>query len=317
MKAHERELLQRFFSMRDDNGIANTRKVQDNARIIRRLDSTPKDKSFEVADSPITPPPAGMPLGVVEVDDKLVGLGIHIFNEDVYPIQQFEIYLRDCDLVGDLDLSGCTDLVFVDVYRNRIRSATVSDMPALRILGLQGNEITQLDARGLSACQGIDIGNNRLASIDVTGNPELVELYVNDNELTALDTTGNRKLKYLRCQNNRLKTLDVTANPELRHLYATGNPLASIRACAPGSEGRRPLMLTAEGAGCVGLSFNPLYNAQWKETGEWEQSYHAYPAEGCKFLGWFDADGELLEDKADWIDTYGTSRIITARFDGR
>jgi len=32
---------------------------------------------------------------------------------------------------------------------------------------------------------------------------------------------------------------------------------------------------------------------------------------------WFDADGELLEDKADWIDTYGTSRIITARFDER
>lgn len=317
MRAHERSLLQQFFSQADENGITNAEKVRDNARIVRRLDSTPKDKSFEVATEPITLPPAGLPLGVVEADDKLIGLGIHIFNEDVYPIQQFEIYLRDCDLVGALDLSGCTDLVFVDVYRNRIQSVAVADMPSLRILGLQGNQIAQLDARGLPACQGIDIGNNRLESIDVTGNPELVELYVNGNELTALDTSQNRKLKYLRCQDNRLTSLDTTANPDLRHLYATGNPLTSIRACAPGSEGRLPLELTATVGGYVGLSFNPIYNAQWKETGEWEQSYHAYPAEGFEFLGWFDNEETRLFANADWTDEYGASRILTAQFAAR
>ena len=317
MRTHERNLIQQFFLQTDENGITNAQKVQERARIIRRLDSTPKDKSFEVAGDPITPPPAGLPLGVVEVDGKLIGLGIHIFNEDVYPIQQFEIYLRDCDLVGDLDLSGCADLVFVDVYRNRIQSVAAADMPSLRILGLQGNQIAQLDARGLPACQGIDIGNNRLESIDVTGNPELVELYVNNNELTALDTSQNRKLKYLRCQDNHLTSLDTTANPELRHLYAAGNPLASIRACAPGSEGRLPLELTAAVGGHVGLSFNPIYNAQWKETGEWEQSYHAYPSDGFEFLGWFDNAGACLSAEADWTDEYGASRTLTAQFASR
>ena len=138
MRTYERNLIQRFFSQADESGITNAQKVREHARIIRRLDSTPKDKSFEVADSPITPPPAGMPLGVVEVDDKLVGLGIHIFNEDVYPIQQFEIYLRDCGLVGDLDLSGCTDLVFVDAYRNEdvlIIGSHFADPGAGRIVG--------------------------------------------------------------------------------------------------------------------------------------------------------------------------------------
>jgi hypothetical protein len=141
-----------------------------------------------------------------------------------------------------------------------------------------------------------------------------VELYVNDNELTALDASCCPKLKYLRCQNNRLRTLDVTANPQLRHLYATGNPLTHIRACAPGSEGQLPLDLTAGEGGHVGLSFNPIYNAQWKETGEWEQSYHANPLEGHSFEGWYDADGTCISAEQDWTDTYGTSRTLTARF---
>lgn len=314
MKQHERETVGRFFAQVDENGMTNADKASARQRIIRRVGSTPKDKSFEVAVEPISPPPAGMPIGVVEADGKFIGLGIHIFNEDVYPLQSFEITLRDCDLVGRLDLSGCEDLVFVDVYRNRISSVDVAGTPSLRILGLQGNEIEQLDARGMPACQGIDIGNNHLASIDVSGNPELVELYVNDNELCALDTSRNPKLKYLRCQNNHLRQLDVTANPELRHLYATGNPLVSITATAPGSSGSLPLRLAADEGGCVGLSFNPIYNAQWKETGEWEQNYHAYPDEGCTFLGWFDPEGTCLSTEQDWTDTYGASRIITARF---
>ena len=211
MKQHERDAVGRFFAQADDTGMTNAEKARTRQRIIQRVASTPKDKSFEVAEDPISPPPPGMPIGVVEVDGKLIGLGIHIFNEDVYPLQSFEITLRDCDLVGDLDLSGCADLVFVDLYRNRIGSVDVAGTPALRILGLQSNQIEHLDARGMPACQGIDIGNNRLTDIDVSGNPELVELYVNDNALSALDTTCNPKLKYLRCQNNNLHELDVTA----------------------------------------------------------------------------------------------------------
>jgi len=314
MKAHDREAVEQFFSQVDERGTTNAEKASERQRIIRRTDATPKDKSFEIADEPLSAPPAGMPIGVIEVDGRFIGLGIHIFNEDVYPLQSFEISLRDCDLVGRLDLSGCEDLVFVDVYRNRISSVDVADTPSLRILGLQGNQIEHLDARGMPVCQGIDAGNNRLVGIDVSGNPELVELYVNDNELAALDTSCNPKLRYLRCQNNRLRELDVRANPELRHLYATGNPLTCVRAYAPGSNGQLPLCLAADEGGCVGLSFNPIYNAQWKETGEWEQSYHAYPDEGCMFVGWYDETGACVSTDSDWVDNYGSSRNLTARF---
>ena len=305
--------MEAFFAQVDEEGISNAVKAAERSHVIRRVASTPKDKSFEDAERDGDDRAGGLPVGVVEVDGKLVGLGIHILNEDVYPLQSFEIYLRGCDLVGHLDLSGCVDMVFVDLYRNRISSIDVSDMPALRILGLQGNQISAIDPTGLPACQGIDIGMNCLKAIDVTKNPELVELYVNDNRLTSLDVSQNAKLKYLRCQNNGIIELDTTANPLLRHLYATGNPLKSIRAIAPGSEGG-PLELSAERGGSVGLSFNPIYNAQWKETGEWEQSYHAYADEGFAFAGWYDEAGVSVCPDADWVDEYGTSRILTARF---
>ena len=319
MKELEKRAIDAFFAQADERGITNAQKAKERHKVIRRVPTTPKDKSFEAADD-ATDAASGqsgasdLPIGVVEVDDKLVGFGIHILNEDVYPLQSFEIYLRGCDLVGDLDLSNCTDVVFVDVYRNRISSVEVANMPALRILGLQGNQIEALDPTELPACQGIDIGMNRLASIDVSRNPELVELYVNDNRLTSLDTSHNAKLKYLRVQNNALAEIDTTANPLLRHLYATGNPAKSIRALAPGREDGAPLRLSAQDGGCVGLSFNPIYNAQWKETGEWEQSYHAYPDEGFAFTGWYDEVGALASREADWMDEYGTSRVLTARF---
>ena len=336
MNDHDRAAMEAFFAQVDEEGVSNAVKAEERHHVIRRVATTSKDKSFEDAESDEGGRAEGLPIGVVEVDGKLVGFGIHILNEDVYPLQSFEIYLRGCDLVGDLDLSGCEDIVFIDVYRNRISSVEVARMPALRILGLQGNQIATLDPRELPACQGIDIGMNQLESIDVSRNPELVELYVNDNRLTSLDTSHNAKLKYLRCQNNQIAHIDTTANPLLRHLYAMGNPCTSIRALAPGHDGGAtpagdesadviagcgdgaqtlPLELFAEEGGYVGLSFNPIYNAQWKETGEWEQSYHAYAREGFVFAGWYDAGGAILSREADWMDDYGASRVLTARFE--
>jgi hypothetical protein len=314
VNTHERNKVEAFFAQVDEDGVSNAENAKARHHVIRRVHSTPKDKSFEDASESAVDRNDGLPVGVVEVDGAFVGLGIHILNEDVYPLQSFEIYLRDCGLVGHLDLAGCADVVFVDLYRNRIASADVRDMPALRILGLQDNQIEWLDTNGLPSCQGIDVGMNRLESIDVTGDPELVELYVNGNRLSQLDTSCNPKLKYLRCQGNRLTTLDVTANPLLRHLYATENPLVRISAWAPGSDGTLPLGLTAGENGFVGLSFNPLYNAQWKETGEWEQSYHAYPLDGFVFEGWYDEAGTRLSGEQDWIDEYGASRRLQARF---
>ena len=301
-----------FLNWRDAASVSNREKIQTNQKVIRRVATTDKDKSYEASDAPAED--GAYPAGVVLQDGKLIGFGIHIYNEDIYPLQSFEIYLRSCGLGGPVDLSGFGDLLFVDLYHNEIAAIDVTGDQALRILGLQDNRIERLDVRSLKACQGIDAGKNRLSALDVSRNAALVELYINDNAFTQIDLTHNPKLKYFYCHNNGITSLDTTANPLLRHLDATGNPLRSIRALAPQREEQLPLELTAEGSGTVGLKFNPVYNAQWKETGEWQQTYFAYPAESAVFDGWYDAQGTLLSREPFWQDTYGASRILTARF---
>lgn len=300
-----------FFNIIDENGISNLDKVHKYQKILRRVETTDKNKSVEAAENETAA--GGISNGIIIENGKIIGLGIHIYNEDVYPLQSFEIYLRNCDLIGELDISGCTDMVFLDLYHNRITSVKSKNMPSMRIFGVQDNNIGELDVTGMPSCQGIDAGMNRLKEIDVSRNPELVELYINDNAFTQIDLSGNPKLKYFYCHNNRITALDTRANPLLRHLNATGNPMKSIRSLAPQREERLPLELYAGDGGCVGLKFNPVYNAQWKETGEWQQSYYAYPGEGFRFDGWYE-NGTKVSGEETWIDIYGTGRILQARF---
>ena len=306
------EGIDSFLDYTDSEGKTNREKIGENQHIIRRVPTTDKSKSYEDSDS--SEQTGEYPAGVVLKDGKLIGFGIHIFNEDIYPLQSFEIYLRNCGLCGPLDLSGQKDLLFVDIYHNSVDAIDVSGDSSLRILGIQDNEISALDVTDLTACQGIDAGMNKLSSLDVSNNKELVELYINDNEFTEIDLSACPKLKYFYCHNNSITELDTTANPLLRHLNATGNPMRSIKAFAPQREEQLPLQLTAEGAGCVGLKFNPVYNAQWKETGEWQQSYYAYPAEGHAFNGWYDETGARVSGESEWFDEYGASRVLTAKF---
>ena len=299
--------LESFLDLKDENGKTNRRKITENQKIIRRVAETDKSKSFEESDSTETCD------GIVAENGKTVGFGIHIFNEDVYPLQSFEIYLRNCNLHGCLDIDGQKDMVSLDLYHNRISSVRCGMLPGMRIFGVQDNQIENLDVTGMPVCQGIDAGMNRLKELDVSGNHELVELYINDNAFTGIDLSHNPKLKYFYCHNNHMTELDTRANPLLRHLNATGNPMKSICSLAPQREEKLALELYAGDGGCIGLKFNPVYNAQWKETGEWQQSYYAYPDEGFCFDGWYE-NGVKVSEKETWIDEYGTSRILQARF---
>ena len=303
-----------FFDIEDENGISNLDKVHKYQKVLRRVETTDKNKSVEAVENKSES--GAVPNGIIMENGKIIGLGIHIYNEDVYPLKSFEINLRNCDLTGDLDISDCTDMVFLDLYHNRITSVKSKNMPSMRIFGVQDNLLESIDVSEMPSCQGIDAGMNRLKTIDVSHNTELVELYINDNSFTEIDLSHNQKLKYFYCHNNHIATLDTRANPLLRHLNATGNPMKSIRSLAPQREEQLPLELYTGDGGCVGLKFNPIYNAQWKETGEWQQSYYAYPDEGYRFAGWYENEVRISETET-WIDEYGTSRILEAKFESQ
>ncbi len=310
MKKTLKRLLD-FFDVKDENGVTNLEKVHKYQKILRRVETTDKSKSVETVEN--NGEIGDIPNGIVIENGKIIGLGIHIYNEDVYPLKSFEITLRGCDLVGSLDISDCTDMVFLDLYHNKITSVSSKNMPSMRIFGVQDNLLESIDVSEMPSCQGIDAGKNRLKSIDVSHDPELVELYINDNEFTEIDLSHNPKLKYFYCHNNRITELDTRLNPLLRHLNAVGNPMKIIRSLAPQREERLPLELYAGDGGCVGLKFNPVYNAQWKETGEWQQGYYACPDEGFVFDGWYENGMKVSADEM-WIDVYGTSRVLSAVF---
>lgn len=303
------EKLIDFLSLKDEKGLTNLDKIAKKQKILRRTEKTDKSLSVEEVESNGEPQS-----GIVMEDGKIIGLGIHILNEDVYPLKYFELYLRNCDLTGNLDISGCKDMIYVDLYYNKITSIETKNLPAMRVFGVQDNLLESIDLSGMTACQGIDVGVNKLRKIDVTKNTELIELYVNDNNLKKIVLSNNRKLKYFYCQNNHITELDTRSNPLLRHLNATNNPMKSIKALAPQRERALPLEVSAGTGGCVGLKFYPVYNAQWKETKEWKQSYHAYPDDGYSFAGWYQ-NGKKVSDEENWVDEYGVSRILEAHFD--
>ena len=311
MEKTKKNLLD-FFGQEDENGVSNLEKVRRNQKILRRVETTDKNRSVEAVSR--SEEAGGLPNGIVIEDGKIIGFGIHIFNEDVYPLKSFEIYLRNCALTGELDVSDCTDMIFLDLYHNQITAIRSKNMPAMRIFGVQDNLLETVDVTEMPACQGIDAGMNRLKQIDVSKNPELVELYINDNAVSKIDLSHNPKLRYFYCHNNCIRELDTRANPLLRHLNATGNPMKAIRSLAPQREERLPLELYAGDGGHVGLKFNPVYNAQWKETGEWQQSYYACPDEGYRFSGWYENGAKVSEDET-WIDEYGAGRILRAAFE--
>ncbi len=295
-----------FYAQKDEKGITNRKKIETNQQVIRRIETDNNPNDFEKV--------LYKSDGVVIREGRFIGFGINISNSNVYPPLNFEIYLRNCDLVGELDLSDKPDMLFIDVFHNRISKINLKNSSAIKVLGLQDNILSELDISDLAQCQGVDAGYNRISEIDVSKNSELIELYVNNNKLKNIDLSGCPKLNHFYCHENEITKLDTRFNPELENLNATENPMKEIYSTAPKSNGALPLQLFAENGGYVGLRFTSGYNYRQKNSVELDQRYFAMPEEGFSFDGWYAPNGEVISKKAIFEDTYGTSRILTARF---
>lgn len=294
MKQNELEKVIRFFAETDENGVSNAEKIPG---------------GFDEAH------PENCEGLIFDEQGRFIGMGIDIQNENIYPIEKFKLYYQGLRLVGNADMSGCSDMVFFYLYHNRLTRANLRGMTAMRVLGLQGNQLTELDVSELHNVQGIDVGKNRITALDVTHNLELVEFYVHENELGAVDITKNEKLKYIWCFQNHITRLDATHNPLLKHMDCTDNPLTEFRGFAPDSNGEKPLNVRTEKGGYIGVKYCPVYDAKWKETGEWHQLLLAYPHEGHRFLRWEDENGNELSTSVIWEMQYGKSLEAVAVFE--
>lgn len=139
----------------------------------------------------------------------------------------------------------------------------------------------------------VNFSGGDLMKLDVSRGENIVELYVQGNRLEEIDLSNNRKLKTLDCTENPLKVIKGFAPSE-----NSGDSAPADDLCADA------LNIEACRGGSVGLKYSP-------EEG---QTYFAYPDEGYKFDGWYNALGDRLSKDAQWKDAYGMGREIFAMF---
>ena len=203
-------------------------------------------------------------------------------------------YAHPLELVGNLDVSGCTALVKVRCQSwgdIQLTGLDVSGCAALEVLDCDGNELTELDVSECAALVELYCLENKLTELDVSGCVALEVLDCDGNELTDLDVSGCAALEALDCRNNWLTELDVSANTRLSYLYCSGNQLTEL------DLSNNPRIdidtISAEGSGFIGVST------------EGDENYGIYycieaaSVPGNSFCGWYAVDGTLLSTNVE------------------
>ena len=246
------------------------------------------------------------------------------------PYHVMFISWSDRSLVGSLDVSGftelsglylsgnrltavnasnCPGLGDVEVYNDTVQSLDFSNCGSLSNLLCNNNQLTSLNVSGCTGLTGsIFCDHNLLTELDVSDCTQMGSLVCSDNLLKNLNVRNCAGLSTLRAENNALTELDLSDCASLQVLNLAGNRFTSIDTSAC------PKLhldsVTAEGPGAVGY-FETLAGGSSRVI------LYAYPDEGAKFLGWYDANDALLSTEAEWnasseLDSIGAA--VTAKF---
>ncbi|MBR0226068.1 MAG: peptidylprolyl isomerase [Thermoguttaceae bacterium] len=138
-----------------------------------------------------------------------------------------DVSWNDYGLVGDLDLSACSELSSVVVNNNSLSQLELNSA-ALTIVNASANELTTLDVTPLAALESLSCSGNAITSLDLSGADNLVYLDCSDNALSSLNLAAAGSLTTLKCANNQIETLSVDGNTTLRALYPWSESLANV-----------------------------------------------------------------------------------------
>lgn len=194
------------------------------------------------------------------------------------------------DLAGYLDVSGCEELFQLD---------------------LMDNDIAGIDVAGCTGLMYLDCSGNEISYLAVSDSTQMIYLYCDNNHIPELDVSALTDLEELDCFNNELTELDVSNCPKLEALYCTGNLFTELDLSSNPRLGLD--RIEAEGSGHIGYRF-------LIDNGE----VHARPANGASFEGFYDENGNFLDEgffvEEDDAFVYYVSGLesgnIVARFSG-
>ncbi|MCH5279139.1 MAG: hypothetical protein J1E60_05040 [Christensenellaceae bacterium] len=201
------------------------------------------------------------------------------------------------ELVGPLDLSGCTELTE---------------------LVCSGNDIYTLNLGGCSNLRKLDCSGARLSSLNIDGCTGLQTLWFSDNRLWPIDISGLTELTSLRSANNSITHFNFSGIENLREMDINGNMLEQISLhLIDDSEGDYnydvELSLSIDGIGYISAGLNGTGSLLVVSAEE-------FP--GCTLVGWYDDNGNLvstnLELELGELESFTEHEVIslTARFEG-
>ncbi|MDO4627882.1 MAG: fibronectin type III domain-containing protein, partial [Planctomycetia bacterium] len=182
-----------------------------------------------------------------------------------------EINWESKGLIGELDLSGCTELTTVLCRFNSLTTLNVSGCTALTLLYRTHNQLTSLNISGCTGLTELNRTNNPITSLNASGCTGLTTINYQDSQLTLLDVSGCTALVTLNCQNNQLTSLDVSGCTALTTLECNDNQLTSLDVsknialtqllCY--SNTLENVILSSNSIGKIELNMFPASNSAW------------------------------------------------------
>lgn len=304
ISAHDYSLVRAFLETADDSGVKNGQKLNP--------DYDPDDPATWVS------------MDHNEDWGDYIKNGVTFWAEENGVKRLDWVKFDDLDVVGELDLSNCSELQYLYCSNTRVTSVTATGCGALIEYICHNSLIEYEDHSCCDEVYYIDLSYNRLSGayysfrypalwhLDISGNnidylsltelPNLQRLFCSDNLIERFELIACPNINELYADHNRLETLDLSDFTDLEYVSVLFNPLSSLDISGCTKLPRNTI--TAYGNGTFGYS----------RTVEYDYAYNpivtefaaAYPADGAEFTGWFAADGSAVSDEheadLEWIE---------------
>lgn len=218
---HDYDKIVAFLELEDEDGVKNGTKLSSSYPTLG-LDAF--SENFEVSWTE----EAGLKyLSSLSLSDKnLVG------DLDVSGCTHLHsIYCSESTL-GSIDASGCTALTELACDSGKVNAVDVSDCTALTDLRCYDNSaVTSIDASGCTALESLSCWNSsELTELAVSGCTALTSLTCNKTALTSLDVSGLVSLDSLNCNESKLTELSLSGCTALTELWCYRNSLTLLDA---------------------------------------------------------------------------------------
>lgn len=137
-------------------------------------------------------------------------------------------YYPERNLVGELNLSGLSEVISIGLAENSLTSVIVSNCPKLEEMCAADNQLTTFSVSNCPRLGLLWCENNNLSEIQLSGLNGLSQYHCYNNPISEFDATAFPNLRQFRCEDTNISELDLSNNPILMDLRLTGTNVTEL-----------------------------------------------------------------------------------------